>query len=94
MGTNEFANEFKLFQNYPNPFNPKTVLSFQLPVFSHVKLIVYDILGREAVTLVNEEMEAGSHEVAWDASQFSSGIYFYKLVAGEFTETRKMLLVR
>ena len=85
---------FSLSQNYPNPFNPNTVISFRLPVIGFVTLKVYDILGREVVTLVNEEKPAGEYEVEFDGSALTSGIYFYRLKAGEFSETKKMILLK
>lgn len=95
-------NSSLLSQNYPNPFNPSTVISYQLPVIGFVTLKVYDILGREVATLVNEEKPAGEYEVEFDAtnlpsrqgSALTSGIYFYQIKAGEFSETRKMVLLR
>lgn len=89
-----FPSEYKLGQNYPNPFNPSTVISWQLPVSGLVSLKVYDILGNEAVTLVNEEKPAGVYKITYDASGLPSGVYFYKLQTGEFIETKKMILVR
>jgi hypothetical protein len=85
---------FALHQNFPNPFNPTTVIRYQLPVASSVKLIVYDILGREVAVLVNETKVPGSYEVTYDASKLSSGVYFYGLVGGDFVQTRKMLVVK
>jgi len=85
---------FVLEQNYPDPFNPTTVIRYQLPVTSHVTLKVYNVLGQEVATLVNEEMKPGSYEVTWDASGVASGIYFYRLQAGSFAETRKLVLLR
>jgi hypothetical protein len=93
-------NGFALFQNYPNPFNPSTVISWQLPVSSLVTLKIYDVLGKEVATLVNKEMEAGSYEIEFsagsfgNASEISSGTYFYRLQAGGFTETKKLLLLK
>jgi hypothetical protein len=86
--------DYSLSQNYPNPFNPSTVISYQLPVISSVTLKVYDILGREVATLVNEEKPAGSYEVQFDASGLTSGIYFYQLNAGQYSETKKMILLK
>ncbi len=83
-----------LFQNYPNPFNPTTVVSYQLSVASNVKLVVYDILGREVAVLVNERKSAGSYEVTFDAGGLASGVYFYRLTAGSFTQTRKMAVMK
>ncbi|MFH1197853.1 MAG: T9SS type A sorting domain-containing protein, partial [bacterium] len=88
-------NQFMLSQNYPNPFNPSTVISFQLPVISNVKLKVYNILGNEVTTLVNEQKEAGYYEIEFNASQLPSGVYFYALRAGDkFGSTKKMLHVK
>jgi hypothetical protein len=90
----EILDEFQLFQNYPNPFNPSTTISYQLPVSGPVTINVYDLLGREVATLLNEEKSAGSYEVNFNASILSSGIYFYKLQAGVFVETKKMILIK
>ena len=81
-------------QNYPNPFNPSTKIKWQSPVTGHQTLKVLDLLGNEVATLVDEYKEAGKYEVSFDASQLSSGIYFYKLTAGSFVETKKMILLR
>ena len=86
--------EYGLEQNYPNPFNPRTVVSSQLPVASHVKLVVYDVLGREVGLLVNEGRAAGSYQDSFDGSGLASGVYFYRLTAGSFVQSRKMVLVR
>lgn len=98
-GTGEDENvspprEFALNQNYPNPFNPTTVISYQLPAAGKVTLKVYDILGNEIAALVNQEQPAGMYEVKFDASGLSSGVYFYRLSTGSFTETKKMMLLR
>ncbi len=85
---------FELMQNYPNPFNPATIIRFQIPNSNHVTLKVYDLLGREVETLVDEEKHAGNHEVTWNAAEFASGIYFYQLKAGGYNATRKMFLIR
>ncbi|MFH1527080.1 MAG: T9SS type A sorting domain-containing protein [Bacteroidota bacterium] len=85
---------FKLYQNYPNPFNPRTVIKFQVPSSKFVKLQVYDLLGREAQTLVNEYKSSGTYEVSFDASSLASGLYFYKLTAGKFSQTKKMMLLK
>ena len=86
--------DYKLNQNYPNPFNPATVISWQLPVRSYITLRVYDILGREVSTLVNKELEAGYHEINFDASNLTSGIYFYRLTTPKYTLVKKMLLMK
>jgi hypothetical protein len=83
-------NSFLLEQNYPNPFNPATVINYQLPLTNHVSLKLYDVVGREIATIVNEVKNAGRYSVTFDASQLSSGLYFYKLTAGTFSETKKM----
>jgi hypothetical protein len=87
-------NSFYLYQNSPNPFNPNTVISYQLPVTIKVLLKVYDILGKEIATLVNEQKTSGSYEVEFKADNLTSGTYFYKLQAGNFIETKKMILLR
>ena len=85
---------FTLEQNYPNPFNPSTVISYQLPANSQVTLKVYDAIGREVATLVNEVKEAGNYSVTFDASRFSSGIYFARLQSGDKVQLKKMLLIK
>jgi photosystem II stability/assembly factor-like uncharacterized protein len=85
---------FRLLQNYPNPFNPTTAIEYVLAKSSMVKLSVYDILGREVAVIINENENAGTHEVRFDALALSSGVYFYRLQAGDFVQTHKMLLVR
>ena len=85
---------FALFQNYPNPFNPTTVISYQLSAVSHVTLKIYDVLGREVGTLVNEVQKVGIYEVTFDGSRLASGVYFYRLVAGGFVSVRKLVLVK
>jgi hypothetical protein len=85
---------YTLSQNYPNPFNPNTTIRYQIPVRNLVTLKLYDILGREIITLVNEEKAAGSYEINWNASTLSSGVYFYQLKAGEFVSTKKMILIK
>ena len=86
--------EFALFQNYPNPFNPTTNIQFAIPKPGFTILKVYDVLGKEVATLVNEKLSAGSYEVDWDASNFGSGAYFYRLEAGDYVETKKMLFIK
>jgi hypothetical protein len=86
--------DYALSQNYPNPFNPSTNIKFELPKSSDVKLSVYDVLGREVSVLVNERRNAGVHEVKFDAAGLSSGVYFYRMQAGSFVVTKKLLLIR
>ena len=85
---------FELRQNYPNPFNPNTTISYVLPAKNYVTLKIYNVLGREVSILVNEKQSAGSYKVKWYGSNYSSGVYFYKLTAGYFTETKKMILIK
>ena len=85
---------YSLYQNFPNPFNPTTRIQFQLPNREYVTVKVFDILGNEVAILVNGEMEIGSYEVEFDASNLPSGIYFYRLQAGEFINTKKMILMK
>jgi len=106
---NQLPGKFSLYQNYPNPFNPTTKIKFEVPVTPQspleggirgvkegpgVRLIIYDILGREVAVLVNERLIAGTYEVKWDATNFPSGIYFYRLVTEGFTETKRMLMIK
>jgi hypothetical protein len=85
---------YRLAQNYPNPFNPNTIIKYELPKSSMVRLSVYDILGREMSVLVNERKDAGSYEVEFDAAGLASGVYFYRLIAGESVQTLRMAVVR
>jgi len=85
---------FNLSQNYPNPFNPETKLNYQLPVSGKVTLKVFDILGREAVTLVDEVKVAGTYEVSFNGTQLASGVYFYRLQSGNFVSIKKMMLLK
>jgi photosystem II stability/assembly factor-like uncharacterized protein len=86
--------QFVLYQNYPNPFNPSTTIEYQLPKASLVRLSVYDILGREVSVLLNETRDAGTHELKFDASGLSSGVYLYRLEAGDLSQTRRMLVLK
>jgi len=85
---------FKLHQNFPNPFNSETVIEYEIPFNSFVTLKIYDILGQEIVSLVAKKQVAGKYQVKWNASSLPSGLYFYKLYAGRFKETKSMLLIR
>ena len=95
----QIPTDYALSQNYPNPFNPSTKIKFDIPKSSYVKLIVYDVLGREISTLVNEKLNAGRYEVNWpaptgDGSVYPSGVYFYKLIADEYVSVKKMLMIK
>lgn len=90
----EIPDSFSLEQNYPNPFNPTTKIQYNLPQQAHVSLKVFDITGREVVTLVDNNMSAGSHTIEWDASNLSSGVYLYRITAGNFMYTRKLTLIK
>ena len=90
---------FSLKQNYPNPFNPETIIEYSLPKACHVEIVVYNILGQEVRTLIDEHQKPGRHRVRWDSKdekgkEVSSGIYLYRIKAGEFWQTRKMVLLR
>jgi len=86
--------QFSLEQNYPNPFNPSTTINFSIPASGFVTLKVFNVLGSEVATLVNEQKEPGSYQVSFNANNYSAGIYFYNLKAGNFIETRKMILLK
>jgi hypothetical protein len=91
--------EFALHQNFPNPFNPVTTLRYDLPEQANVNIIIYDMLGRQVRTLVNQTQDAGFKSVIWDATndfgkQVSAGVYIYQIQAGEFVQTRKMVLLK
>ena len=86
--------EFALLQNYPNPFNPNTTISFDLPSKSFVSLKVYDALGREVSVLVLNELPAGTYTREWNGASMPSGVYFYRLQAGSFVETKKLVLLK
>ena len=86
--------EYRLSQNYPNPFNPATVIKYSLPKTGEVRLLIFNIKGEEVVRLVNEVQSAGKYEMLWEADIFSSGIYFYRFTVGDFTQTKKMVLLK
>jgi hypothetical protein len=90
----ELPTEFRLDQNYPNPFNPTTVVSCQWPVVSHVRIAVYDILGREVAVLIDDLKEAGRYQVMWNAKDCASGVYVCRMNAGAYTMSRKMILAK
>ncbi len=83
-----------LHQNYPNPFNPTTTIKYSIPKLSFITLKVYDVLGSEVATLVNEEKPVGTYELSWNAANLASGVYFYQLKAGSYVETKKMILLK
>jgi len=93
-GREHTPSSFSLLQNYPNPFNPSTVISYQLSVNSQVTLKVYDVLGREVTTLVNGRLTTGTHSVTFDAAALPSGVYFYRIQAGTYTATKKLLVLK
>ena len=88
------AGQFELSQNYPNPFNPQTTIKYQIPTANSVELVVLNVLGQKIQTLVRERQMTGNYEVKLNATDLASGVYFYRLKAGGFTQIKKMLLVR
>ena len=97
--SSEIPRNYSLSQNYPNPFNPVTKIKFDVPNVVNgsdrsLRLVIYDALGREAVTLVNEQLQPGTYEAEWDASNYPSGVYFYRLETNTFSETKKMVLIK
>jgi hypothetical protein len=92
--SNQLPVAFTLIQNYPNPFNPSTTIKYELPQSAEVTLSVFDILGREVSMLVNERKNAGSYQVKFDGTGLSSGAYFYRLQAGDFTQTKRLMLLK
>lgn len=92
--TGQIPVDYQLYQNYPNPFNPATKIRYDIPENSYVRLVIYDALGRVIESLVDQNLKAGTYEAIWDAGDRSSGLYFYKIIAGEFTRTGKMVLIK
>lgn len=86
--------DYQLSQNYPNPFNPSTHIEFQIQRAGNVKLTVYDLLGKVVAVLVNEQLRPGSYETEWNASGYASGVYFYKLVTSDYSDTKKLILIK
>lgn len=92
--SSEIPSHYSLSQNYPNPFNPQTKIKFGIPKSSNVTMLIFDITGRQVDELINSRMNPGTHEVTWDGTKYSSGVYFYKLVAENYVETKKMILIK
>lgn len=92
--SSEIPQKYELFQNYPNPFNPMTKLKFQMPKFGFSKLVVFDVTGKEISILVNENLKPGIYEIDWNAENLPSGVYFYSLITNEFTQTKKMVVLK
>ncbi len=90
----ELPNQFKLIQNYPNPFNPSTKISYEVPKRTFVRLQIFNILGQLVQTLVDEEKQPGAFNVSWNAGNVPSGVYFYRINAGSFVDTKKMVVIR
>jgi hypothetical protein len=94
VALNSVPNEFTLDQNYPNPFNPTTTISFTLPGATNYELTIYNVSGQKVASFTGSAEAAGRKEIVWDARNFASGIYFYKLLAGDYTEIKKMMLIK
>ena len=92
--SNEVPSSYSLSQNYPNPFNPKTKIKFDVVRLGDVKIVVYDIVGREVQTLANESLKPGTYEASFDGSSLNSGVYFYRIQAGDFVNVKKMVLIK
>jgi len=92
--SSNIRDKFYLSQNFPNPFNPETIVRYEIPLKSHISLVIFDALGKEILTLVRGQQNAGSYEVKVNAVNLPGGIYFLKMSSGEFTETKKMLLIK
>lgn len=90
----ELPVSYQLGQNYPNPFNPSTIIEYTLPAIANVSLSVYNLLGEVVSTLVNERKASGTYRVEWNAESVTSGVYFYRLQTEQYTEVKKMLLIR
>jgi len=90
----QIPKEYNLYNSYPNPFNPISTVRFDIPKTSYIRITIFDVLGQEITKIVNQEMNPGSYKIDWDASNYPSGVYFYKMEAGEFTDSKKMILIR
>jgi hypothetical protein len=86
--------DFKLYPNYPNPFNPKTIITYEIPITNYVEVNIYNLLGQPVVNLISKKQNAGYHQVEWDASDFAGGVYYYRIEAGNFVQTRKMIYLK
>jgi len=94
LNDNDAVRTYELVQNYPNPFNPSTMIKYQIPKSGNVTLKIYDILGAEVATLVNEEKSVGRYEVNFDASSLASGVYLYRIQVNDFVDVKKMVLMK
>jgi hypothetical protein len=94
ISSKQLPREYKLYQNYPNPFNPMTTIKYDIAKSSEVEIAIYDELGREVVRLVNTKQNPGTYEVTWDASNYSSGLYFYRIKTNDYVQTNKMVLIK
>jgi hypothetical protein len=92
--SSEIPDKYSLYQNYPNPFNPSTIIRYSINKNTNVKLIIYDILGKEITTLVDEKQNIGTYEIKFNMKNLSSGIYFYRLVTNDFEQTKRMMLLK
>ena len=86
--------EFALSQNYPNPFNPTTTIEFALPEARHVRVAVFDVLGRQVALVMDSALPSGYHQIQWEARNLPTGVYFYQLIAGDFREVKQMILIK
>jgi hypothetical protein len=94
QSSSQIPDKFALYQNYPNPFNPSTKIKFDIPDGDFTTVAVYDVLGKEISILVRLELSAGSYEVTFDGGNLASGIYFYRMISGNFADTKKMILIK
>jgi hypothetical protein len=90
----EVPGKFTLYQNYPNPFNPSTKIKFSVPKSANITIIIYDNLGRELTTLLNEQLSAGTYDAEFDGTKYASGVYYYKLITNDYTDAKKMLIIK
>jgi hypothetical protein len=92
--SNEVPLRFALYQNYPNPFNPVTQIKFDIAKSGNAKITIYDAIGRQTAELFNQQLQPGNYAIDWDASSYPSGVYFYVLSSGNYTETKKLILLK